>query len=379
LWARGKKQNLIRNGKRTIQIQTLHGQFVLPEQQFLDSQREPTSYLRETDQTAVSVGLEEYCLFCCTRMSYDTVTALVQRNTGQALVCSQTLTNWVERKASQIDALLQAEVENAQPLPLPALAPSVDLYDPAASEVLVLTDGICVKAQKPTHEKAGQPRKEKTEKRHDTDVMLFAGQDGQFRYLAGSTDGQVNLADVASAYLRREWGTCSTPLSVVALTDGARKIRQDLGAVFGAGVTIVLDWYHLAKRIYEQLSMSAHSRSERESWEHTVLGFVWKGQVQEALSFLQTLAPRNATALADLVGYLQKHESEIIDYGRRQASGKPIGSGRMEKAVDQVIGMRQKKKGMSWSQIGSRALALLKIAELNGQWQQLWNGLVGTA
>jgi len=76
------------------------------------------------------------------------------------------------------------------------------------------------------------------------------------------------------------------------------------------------------------------------------------------------------------VGYLQKHESEIIDYGRRQATGKPIGSGRMEKGVDQVIGMRQKKKGMSWSQIGSRALALLKIAELNGQWQQLWNGLV---
>jgi hypothetical protein len=47
----------------------------------------------------------------------------------------------------------------------------------------------------------------------------------------------------------------------------------------------------------------------------------------------------------------------------------------MEKAVDQVIGSRQKKKGMSWSKAGSHALALLKIAELNGQWQQLWNGL----
>jgi hypothetical protein len=312
-------------------------------------------------------------------MSYDTVTALVQRNTGQALVCSQTLTNWVERKATQIDALLQAEVESAQDLPLPTLAPSVDLYDPAAQEVLVLTDGICVKAQKPTHEKAGQAKKDKSEKRHDTDVMLFAGQDGQFRYLAGSTDDQIRLASVASAYLRREWGTCPTPLPIVALTDGAKKIRQDLCAVFGAGVTIVLDWYHLSKRIYEQLSMSAHSRSERESWEHTVLGYVWKGQVSEALSFLATLSPRNAKAFADLVGYLQKHESEIIDYGRRQATGKPIGSGRMEKGVDQVIGMRQKKKGMSWSQIGSRALALLKIVELNGQWQQLWNGLVGAA
>ena len=72
------------------------------------------------------------------------------------------------------------------------------------------------------------------------------------------------------------------------------------------------------------------------------------------------------------MGYLQKHADEIINYERRKQTGKSIGSGRMEKAVDQVVGMRQKKKGMSWSATGSHALALLKIAELNGGWQQLW-------
>ncbi len=69
---------------------------------------------------------------------------------------------------------------------------------------------------------------------------------------------------------------------------------------------------------------------------------------------------------------LSGQKAVSVGYGRRQATGKPIGSGRMEKAVDQVIGMRQKKKGMSWSKQGSRALAALKIAELNGQWQQLF-------
>lgn len=117
---------------------------------------------------------------------------------------------------------------------------------------------------------------------------------------------------------------------------------------------------------------------EREAWEQSVLGFLWRGQVCEALSFLASLATRNSKALAELVGYLQKHADEILDYGRRQAVGKSIGSGRMEKAVDQVIGSRQKKKGMSWSKAGSQALALLKIAKLNGQWQQLWNGLSTT-
>ena len=81
---------------------------------------------------------------------------------------------------------------------------------------------------------------------------------------------------------------------------------------------------------------------------------------------------RNQTKHEELIGYLDKHRHEIIDYGARQAVGKPIGSGRMEKGVDQVIGHRQKKKGMAWSAQGSKALAILKVVELNGQWQQLW-------
>lgn len=62
----------------------------------------------------------------------------------------------------------------------------------------------------------------------------------------------------------------------------------------------------------------------------------------------------------------------IIDYERRVKAGKTIGSGRMEKAVDRAaVGVRQKKKGMSWSEAGSRALSLLKVVELNGEWDEL--------
>jgi hypothetical protein len=42
------------------------------------------------------------------------------------------------------------------------------------------------------------------------------------------------------------------------------------------------------------------------------------------------------------------------------------------KGVDLTVGSRQKHRGMSWSPKGSKALCLLKVAELNGQWQQLW-------
>ena len=37
-----------------------------------------------------------------------------------------------------------------------------------------------------------------------------------------------------------------------------------------------------------------------------------------------------------------------------------------------VIGHRQKHKGMSWSALGSKALAILKVTECNGLWRQTW-------
>jgi hypothetical protein len=115
--------------------------------------------------------------------------------------------------------------------------------------------------------------------------------------------------------------------------------------------------------------------SKREGWEQTMLGFLWHGQVEEARSFLSQRSVRNQEAQAQLLGYLDKHASEIIAWERRKQTGKAIGSGRMEKAVDQVIGMRQKKKGMSWSARGSRALAALKMAERNGEGKQLFPNL----
>ena len=49
-----------------------------------------------------------------------------------------------------------------------------------------------------------------------------------------------------------------------------------------------------------------------------------------------------------------------------------IGSGYIEKGCDQVVGHRQKKKGMSWRETGSRSLGILKVVELNHQWEQFW-------
>jgi hypothetical protein len=325
-----------------------------------------------TQQEAVSAGLEQLGLYYINRISYQEVEGLVERVCGEKLVCEQTLWNWAKRKVGGIDARMAEEVAACQEGAFPEVAASVEIYSEQAEEVLVLSDAIGVKAQKPTRDKPGAPPAQKQAKRHDTDILMLQKPEGDFAYLAASSDKAVSLVDVAGGRVRREWGHRKTPLPVVAITDGARSIRVALLALFGLCVTIILDWYHLQKRVYEHLAMSAHSRAEREWWEHEVLGLLWRGKVGEARLFLGGLTPRNEKALSELVGCLQKHACEIIDYERRQRCGKAIGSGRMEKGVDQVIGMRQKKKGMSWSERGSKTLAQLKIAELNGQWDQLW-------
>jgi hypothetical protein len=313
----------------------------------------------------VSEPLRRSCLFWANRLSFGDVARLVEERCGAPLVSEDGVWRWVQEEACRLDAAQKQSIEQSAAFSEPEYVACPDLYAAEAAEFVVMTDGIGVKAQKPTRQKRDAARSSKAQKRHDTDVVLLPRQEGSEQILCEGVSGEWTLVEAARAFLRREWS--GQRLCVVALTDGARTIRSDLADLFGSGVRVILDWYHLAKRVYQDLSMAAHARKEREAWERSVLSLLWCGKTTEALGFLARLVPRNAKALADLRGYLDKHTAEIIDYERRRQAGKLIGSGRMEKGVDQVVGRRQKGKGMSWTKAGSRALALLKTAELNAR------------
>lgn len=281
------------------------------------------------------------------------------------MLSEDSIWRWCQQEANRLDADQQAVISQSQKEEMPPaiFSSGVDIYDSQSKEFLALTDGICVPSQKPTREKAGQERKEKEAQRHDTDVFILPRKDGTEEFFCEGMTESWTCREAISAFLHREWSGCE--LSVVAITDGAKKIRSDLAALFGENVVVILDWYHLAKRVGEQLSMIASCMAQSLEWRQHILPFLWSGDVSSALTFLSGLSARRERAKVDLVGYLEKHRSEIIDYGRRQEAGKPIGSGRMEKGVDQVIGFRQKNRGMSWTKLGSRALALLTVAKLN--------------
>jgi hypothetical protein len=370
-------------------VKTLHGQFEFELQKYLQD-GSSVSYFELTQQMAngyVSDRLQEMSCYYSNRMSYQEVAELVERVSGAALLSDQSIWQMVNRKAVAVSEQVEESVKvrlNGERR-LPNVNAEVNLYDASIDEVLMFEDGIQVREQKSKRVRRGQQETEfkgekievATRARVNTDVFLLEQASGKFAYLSAMIDDMgsesVSLAQVVQARLIEEYGTWKTLLNVVVIGDGASNIRKRLLEIFGMAVTVILDWYHLCKKVREFMSMIARNKAEKALHLKALLSKLWQGQVSWAVEYLQNqVQPKNAQKLADLVGYLQKHRSEIIDYERRQKAGKTIGSGRVEKAVDQVIGHRQKQKGSSWRAQGSKSLDILKILELNGQWQQSW-------
>ena len=198
-----------------------------------------------------------------------------------------------------------------------------------------------------------------------------------YRYLSPLLDKQGNIALSMTCMLLIEWTILyqGMPKRLVVISDGAKNIRRRLEAVFGQGVIIILDWYHLKKRINEIMSMMGMKKETKKEHIKKILNHLWYGQFDQAIKYIKKLEPIKSRMYKkqELLDYLDKHQSEIINYQKRQQAGKSVGSGKAEITVNQVVGMRQKKKGMSWTPRGSYALGVIKTFQLNGQFNQFWN------
>ena len=208
-------------------------------------------------------------------------------------------------------------------------------------------------------------------------MAVLQMKNGNFEYMISVTDEKgnerISLKDVIRSRILREYGNTETPLNIIAVTDGAQDIRLRIQDIFGFMITVILDWYHLCKKVREYMSMIANNKEEKIMHLKFLMYHLWHGMTDEVLKYLkEEVKAKSEKRLAELTGYIKKHRHEIPDYSRRKEAGKTVGSGRGEKACGQVAGHRQKKKGMSWSKSGNKALAVLKITELNGRWDEIW-------
>ncbi len=132
---------------------------------------------------------------------------------------------------------------------------------------------------------------------------------------------------------------------------------------------MILCWWHLRKRCYEQMSSGGGPKDLRRVVEKELLRQLWEGKVDAAIELLKGALEwvRNPAAVEELIAYLEKRRAYIPNYQQRQRAGLWIASTRVEKYNDWAVSARCKHQGMSWSPQGVPALAALEAARRNGE------------
>ena len=65
-----------------MRLRTRHGSFDFAEQRFVCCDGAASHFLEHTQQEAESIGLQEFALYYCNRMSFGEVAGLLERVTG---------------------------------------------------------------------------------------------------------------------------------------------------------------------------------------------------------------------------------------------------------------------------------------------------------
>jgi hypothetical protein len=196
-----------------------------------------------------------------------------------------------------------------------------------------------------------------------TAVLLVAG----LRYAVADAAPEGLWLQVSA--LLFELGVVSGGRRLLVLGDGASWIRTWFESLGIDPKAMIVCWWHLRKRCYENLSSAGGPKDRRRTLSQSLLDQLWEGKVDEAIGLLREAMGwvRNPKALEDLIGYLEKRRWYIPDYGERQRVGLWIASTRVEKFNDWAVSGRCKHQGMSWSSEGVLALAALEAAAENGE------------
>jgi hypothetical protein len=318
-----------------LKLRSLHGEIEFSVQKFHSkSAATYQSYFDFTGQFEedyFSEGLKEYSAWLSCGNSYSSVENILFRQNGTSLVSDQKIEQIVIRKAEQIS---ESEACLREPMAVEKLLieveTSVNIYDSAQKEVVFFEDGILVKAQKAVRvskklkiapmDIAPMDMAAVVKKRvwHQTDICMLELKDKTYQYLMGGINAEnlpkQSLSNVCIRAINKEYKDEKKTLSIISITDGATSIRNDLMSIFGVKIVKILDWYHLKKKNKDLMSMIAVNKNDKQNHLNYIQKHCWQGETDKVIHYLKTkVITKNQTKLDELIGYLEKHQSEIID------------------------------------------------------------------
>ena len=157
---------------------------------------------------------------------------------------------------------------------------------------------------------------------------------------------------------------------LIFMSDGAKEIKDYAEKFFSwRPYVLILDWFHLAKRIREMISMCLKlPKDNKGPFIQKILNYLWVGNVDGAITYIRSFEKKiikNADVHEEMVAYLLRKKENICCHALRREFKLRLSSNTAEKSNDLVVADRQKHNGMSWSYEGSGSLALLSATVRN--------------
>lgn len=157
---------------------------------------------------------------------------------------------------------------------------------------------------------------------------------------------------------------------LIFMSDGAKEIKGYAHTFFSwRPYVLILDWFHLAKRIKELISMCLKMPKDKKGpIIKKILNFLWVGNTKGAIAYIESFKSsiiKNEDVHNEMVAYIQRKKENICCHALRREFKLRLSSNTAEKSNDLIVADRQKHNGMSWSCEGSGALALLSATRRN--------------
>lgn len=249
-----------------------------------------------------------------------------------------------------------------------------DAYEDTSQSTYIAIDDVCNKAQKTSRPASG--RQPQASNHRKDGKKKYAKRRFLFHTVARviASKGSYTLAAPRITLL---WPILIAVLlrnqlmntQWVFLVDGQRILHEYLANHLSwRPIRLILDWYHLRKKIHMQVYMALFKTDQRDQIMLKLEQLLWYGLVLDAIQVIDQISEdliKDQKQLNVLKAYFERHVKLIPNYALRKKLGLILSSNRVEKENDYLISSRQKHNGMSWARNGSDALALITATQRN--------------
>lgn len=262
---------------------------------------------------------------------------------------------------------------------------------PTSERLYVETDGVTARVRRGSvpMEREEEQRKGDVYREVKVGAVLVAAR-GPHRsalvpgVLVDAADEQVYVARRCCAedfgpllYHRACQQGLASAKQVVVLGDGAPWIWNLAEQHFPGAVQIV-DVWHARQHVWEVAhAVFGRASPEATAWAKTACQHLERGRIPDLITAIAALPPipppagQTHSIPERALGYFTSNAARM-DYPTFRAQGMHIGSGIAEAACKTVVSTRAKRTGMRWTPTGLAAILALRIAVLNGSYDEFW-------